>query len=336
MSKESHDVDEDIIEDINEDVSELDGSIFDKNTEIDEASESEVVESELLKDSEKEKKEFEKEIKDYPVLGEDKSIFEMRKKGLFHVIGSRLSDVVSKLSPSNIIYNVKKTIKKGKDDEGETEEHPKKDDEFILEGFEGVYYNSSKTISKKQILNYAYIVVGVILFSLILFLAGKFIVSTFSNNDGVECPFECCINDSYEDKLCPGFATCQSNVCVLPDCPEHYECCPQDLYNAKPCPNEYYECSPDFECVQKDCPFECCTTNDPYREKDCLDGGNCINNKCFFEPCPYECCIDDIGYDDKPCSETQLCVDNVCRSRLLERIKGFVSILITALRVIFG
>lgn len=324
-------------EDMDEGIKELDGSIL--GGKLDNNLDDDIdFEQDISKSSEKEKKEFEKEIKDYPVLGEDKSIFEMQKKGIFRIIISNFVDILSRLSPLNLIRKIKSF--REKEDSNDTDDKddgsPKKDNEFILEGFEGVYYNSSKKISKKQILNYTYIAIGVIFFALILFLAGKFIVSTVSGDQIGECPFDCCINDSYEDKLCPGFATCQNNICVLPDCPEHYECCPQDLYNAKLCQNEYYECSSDFECVQKECPYECCTINDPYREKDCLNNGNCINNKCFFEPCPYECCIDDIGYDDKLCSETQLCIDNICKSRILERMRGIISVFITTLRIIFG
>ncbi len=315
-------------DEISESKKNLDGSILSDDLEID---------SDISKSSEKDKKEFEREVKDYPILGEDDSIFDMRRKGFFNLVKSKVSDVFVLISPSNLFSKIKDASSKNRSKDAKDSDgmNSKKDDEFILEGFEGVYYNSTKKLSRKQLLNYASLVVGIIFFALTLFFAGKFVITSFSPSTS-ECPFECCIDTSFDDKLCPGFATCQNNICVLPDCPDHYECCLQDLYNEKLCPDDYLVCNLDFECVQKDCPHECCTTSDPFKPKDCLDDGNCINNQCFFEPCPYQCCVDDIGFDDKLCSETQVCVDNVCRSRLLERARNLVSIFVTSFRVLFG
>lgn len=279
-------------------------------------------------ESEKDQKDFEKEIKDYPVLGEDKSIFEMTRKKRFNNFLGSLFSFFSYLNPLIFFEMLKNLVtKRKKEDKG-------KDEEFILEGFEGVYYSESKKISKQNLMAYlGFFLIGLFLVT-IFFFAGQFLIGVFSSYDQDVCPFDCCINSTFPDKLCPGFATCQNNRCILPECPEHYECCRGYLYNEKVCENEFFECSIDFKCVQKECPYACCTRNDPYKEKECLNGGNCINNECFLNPCPYECCVDEIDYDNKLCDDSHICVDNSCKSKFIEIVKSVFSVIVRSFRFI--
>ena len=299
--------------------------------EPEEKIEEEIILEDIEKSSEKTEKEksiLEKELKDYPVLGEDNSIFETKKMFFVKRLFFAITDFLSNFKPKKLFSKLNK--KKAND------EKPIKDDKFILEGFEGVYYNDApRQISKKKLLKLASIILGSVFVLILLSFSTQFVINSLSSRDITDCPYECCVNDQYPNKMCPGFATCQNNVCVLPQCPDHYECCSGFLYEEKMCKDEYHQCS-DFICVQKECPYECCTRNDNYLEKACVNDGNCINNKCFLEPCPHECCVDEIDYDDKYCADTSICVDNVCKSKLIESLKKLFNSFTFGLKIIFG
>ena len=267
--------------------------------------------------------EFIRMKKDYPVLGEDTNdeIFKKhKKKSLFKKI---ISNLFPKKSPS--FHNIEHTPQKASNDAQEEEATSKKND-FILEGFEGVYYNDSeKFFTPQKLKMYGIIIFGIILIVSGLFLFTHWIDSVVSSQQVGPCPYECCINSTYDDLLCPGFAECQNNRCVLESCPETYECCNGILYETKSCDQPNLRCSENFECVKRSCPYECCTPNDDYAQKECANGGNCVNNECYLSPCPYECCVDEVFYNDKVCEDNNyVCVENECRWEPLEKLKGFV------------
>ncbi len=73
-------------------------------------------------------------------------------------------------------------------------------------------------------------------------------LSRFANSKE-SCPYQCCEEGSnFEVRVCQGNYVCQSNKCVLPDCP--YECCADAAYQEKSCSSDY-ECN-SHRCVAKD------------------------------------------------------------------------------------
>ena len=278
----------------------------------------------------KEKEIFEKENSDYPVLGDDKDSFivDTKKQSLFSKISvpSR-KKIFSKFNPIEAIENKVLPFKKNtKDSVDESEivedkeekffmapedEETQEDDGFILDDFEGVYTRNHRDWKKiKTFLMKAGII---LLFSLIIFGFGFLTSRLITTDESGPCPYECCFEeDNFEDRLCPGLSNCIDNVCVKPNCPDDFECCPGTIYAELPCEDPYKTCDSHFVCVQKECPYECCTASDGYKIKECINDGNCINNICYLDPCPYECCIDEIDYNNKKCESGKVCVDNDC------------------------
>jgi len=66
----------------------------------------------------------------------------------------------------------------------------------------------------------------------------------------------------------------------------------------------------------QDCSSECCKGQSGYKDKDCMSGYVCKNNKCEVElqDCLKDCCVGETGYEEKPCADTtQKCVNNKCQ-----------------------
>ncbi len=283
----------------------------------------------------KDKDALERELKDFPILGEESESFiiDTKRPGLFSRLPSFGSPkrFFSKLRPLKTMEEKILPFKKSEeeaetpsgDDKPETDEKffmedvDDTDDDFILDGFEGVYERSSFDISK--IRTHAFKIALVLLSVFIVFFLGFLVARIVSSEPSGPCPYECCVDhDDYEDSLCPGLADCVDGQCVKPECPSDFECCPGILYEERPCKDDYHYCDQNHECVRKECPYECCTASDGYREKKCANEGNCVNNKCYLEPCPYECCIDEIDYDDRECPQGKICMDNECTPRYIE------------------
>ncbi len=303
----------------------------------------------------KEKKKFEDESKDYPVLGEDddRFIVDTGKKKLFSGIKRPGKKIFSDFHPLEAIENhlpFRRSDKRSdKAREAAPEEEPElkpekkffmdgeddtlQDDEFIVEGLDGVYSRDERDWGKIRSISLK--VLGVTLAALFIFSLGFFFSLLFAPGVGGPCPYECCVDeDAYEDRLCPGLSECISNECVKPDCPEDFECCPGVLYEEKPCDDENHECSRDFQCVRKECPYECCTGADGYRERECANEGVCINNRCYLDPCPYECCVDEIEYDDKFCDRGKVCRDNECIPSYVDIMSRILRLMAEASRLI--
>ncbi|MFP4117910.1 MAG: hypothetical protein ACLFTR_03220 [Candidatus Woesearchaeota archaeon] len=294
----------------------------------------------------KEKKKFEKESKDYPVLGEDNESF---------IVDTKQPNLLSRLAPgqkfkkkvfsafqpikaleenilpfkkkeSDVDSSVPETTGSKEDDKFfmQGEDEAPDDDDFILDGFEGVYKRDGFDWRKiaKAASKVGYLLLAIIL----IFMLGFFASKVLDTDQGGPCPYECCVDDAdYEDKLCPGLSECEDGECIKPACPEDFECCPGTLYEERPCEDEYSYCSQDFECLKKQCPYECCTASSGYIEKDCVNGGNCINNECYLDPCPHECCIDELDHDDKSCTQGEVCRDNECIPRYIDITQKIVS-----------
>jgi hypothetical protein len=260
------------------------------------------------------KEEFEKETGDLPVLGQDNDTFilEKKKKGFFSFLHNDRDAKVT-LKTEDIV----------KDDDLQEKHETNKKDEFILENFEGVYYNESTRITKKKLLLYGTIALAILVGIGFLTGVGWLISSYLATLQVGPCPYECCTDSTYDDKLCPGFATCEGNSCVKEACPEGFECCSGTLYQPKSCENPLLICNEGFMCEKAPCPYACCTGGDDYAAKECANGGNCVNNECFLEACPYECCIDELDYDNKTCAENEVCIENSCKLKLVENTKNF-------------
>ncbi|MFW5852736.1 MAG: hypothetical protein ACOCUR_01790, partial [Nanoarchaeota archaeon] len=253
-------------------------------------------------ESKKEKEEFEKELKHYPVLGDDNSAIASENNTISSLFRKFFLFFEHKFKMfTSLFYHVGNRDRHKQLSKELDKKKINDNNDFILEGFEGVYYSDSKRITKKKLILFSGVALAVILLGFLMVLAVQYVVELADSQTSGPCPYECCVDTEYEDKLCPGLAKCEGTACVLPQCPEHYECCSGNLYKEKSCDEDYLTCSINFECVKKECPYECCTESDGYLPKDCVNDGNCINNKCHLEPCPHECCIDEIEYDDKEC-----------------------------------
>lgn len=275
------------------------------------------------------KVEFEKETKNYPVLGQDNNqfILEKKNKGFFSFFKHDKEKKVD-FKTEDIVKEEPKH-EEPKNDKFFITEEPKKTDEFILENFEGVYYNDSQRFTKKKVMFYGAITLAVIVGILFLAGIGLLIASYISSLQVGPCPYECCLNSTYDDKFCSGYATCEDNSCVKQECPDNYQCCSGSIYQKKDCEDTTLVCDSTFTCVKDDCPYACCTEIDNYAPKECANGGNCVNNNCFLQPCPDECCIDEIDYDDKFCNANEVCVENSCKLKLVENTKNFFNFIFT-------
>ncbi len=289
----------------------------------------------------KESEEFIRMREDYPIISKrDKDVIalkEEKKKFRFSNLIKKIKSFSRKNSSVEDEFIAELEPEPVKEPKNEkffitpTEDSKQKGEEtFILDDFEGVY-TSKRFISERSLKSFLRIGSAVILTGVILFaLSFLFWRLVFPIETG-ECPYQCCINSSFEDKLCPGYSECENNVCVLEACPADYECCNGVFYEEKDCINPNERCTSDFTCEKKECPYECCTQRDDFQEKLCDNGGNCINNICYRQPCPYECCEDDVLYNDKSCGVNNVCVDYHCQSQVLHdtsKIFGFIKTIV--------
>lgn len=290
----------------------------------------------------KESEEFIRMREDYPIISKrDKDVIalteEKKKFGFF-------SDVLKQVK--SFIPKKKEELEFITEQEPVLTEEPKNEkffitpteettnnnakDEFILDDFEGVY-TSKLLISGKSLKSFLRIGSAVILTGVILFaLSFLFWRLVFPIETG-ECPYACCVNSTFEDKLCPGYSECVDNSCVLDSCPDEYTCCSGVFFEEKRCAESTDRCTADFTCEKKDCPYECCTERDAFQVKFCENDGNCINNKCYQQPCPFECCDDEVLYNDKSCGVNKVCVTNECQSRVVHdtsKVFGFIKTII--------
>ncbi len=313
------------------------------------------IDPEKIKDSKKDKEDFEKESKDFPVLGsdDDQFIVETSSPGLFSRISS--GSIFKKGNPFkrlNLGKKVKDKVKETFREEKPKESIPKKkessdnekffmsgdseepdENEFIIDGFEGIY-DRERTYDLKRFYRIAFISLIVLLLVSGIFAVGFVVARNIVTTDQ-ECPFQCCDEeDEYEERLCPGLSECVENECVKPECPSDYECCPGELYQQEECDSDYEECNEDYECVQKECPYACCTDSDGFQNKECANEGNCINNECVLDSCPYSCCKDELEYEDRECDSGNVCRENECVPIYVDVIQRAFNFIYTAVRIL--
>lgn len=303
-------------------------------------------------DGSKQSSEFIRKKSDFVVLGDDKkessdfilkeekptlkklvSLFNPKKKHKpdHYNDGAKHEESINEVSEDFItttadVKSKKFFITRSEDEESDSESNPEpnkdKSDDFIIEGYEGVYYSTTR-LSKAKMVRYGYIAVSVVIGVLLLFFLFNILNSIlFPPLDG-PCPYGCCVGMTYEDKLCPGYSVCEANKCVIEACPSDYECCSGTFYQERRCDESTDTCNSNFVCEKKECPYECCTEKDVYSEKTCADDSNCINNRCYLQPCPFECCEDEANYNDKSCSTNYVCAENSCELGVVYDAKKF-------------